>query len=95
MPFAVHTGGGWGGVLPALYDGMTLTKLHLRSLSAAKLHADSNRLQRTRKETCITAASVPVEARNAYFQNGSQKHYYLSPFERTELDTKYRVFQGG
>jgi hypothetical protein len=39
----------WGGVLPALYDAMAITKLHLRCLSAAKLHEGSHCLQRTRK----------------------------------------------
>lgn len=53
MPFAVHTGGGGaatrGRVLPALYDGMAMTKLHLRSLSAAKLHEGIHCLQKQEK----------------------------------------------
>lgn len=86
---STHWGVGGGRVLTTLYVGMAVAKLYSRSLSAAKLHEGSHCLQQTIKYTCITAASVSVDVRSAYLQNGSPKHYYLSPLERTELYTIY------
>jgi hypothetical protein len=80
MPFAVHTRGRGGGASSFVrWDGNDKDTLTI--FVCVKLHEGSHCLRQTRQKTCFTAASVSVDVRSAYPQNGSQKHYYLSPLQ--------------